>query len=99
MKASAVGPPKSICSSPGPAPTFCPWGTPPLVNAVREIYALPAEANHKHFGAIAENWRPWRGVAVWYLYRSINMQRAAAKEAVKTTKLAAKAAKLGMAAE
>ncbi len=75
-------------------PDVLPVGDAALVNAVREHYALPATANHKHFAEIGENWRPWRSVAVWYLYRSINMQRAAAKEAAK----AAKAAKLAAAA-
>jgi DNA-3-methyladenine glycosylase II len=70
-------------------PDVLPVGDAALVNAVREHYALPAGANHKHFAQIGENWRPWRSVAVWYLYRSINMQRAAAKEAAKAAKLVA----------
>jgi DNA-3-methyladenine glycosylase II len=58
-------------------PDILPLGDVALVNIVRTLYGLPAEADATHFGAIAESWRPWRSVACWYLYRSINMQRAA----------------------
>ncbi|HEY1723613.1 MAG TPA: DNA-3-methyladenine glycosylase 2 family protein [Magnetospirillaceae bacterium] len=70
-------------------PDVLPLGDVALVNVVRELYELPEDADHTHFGAIAESWRPWRSVAVWYLYRSINLQRAAAKEAAKLAKRAA----------
>jgi DNA-3-methyladenine glycosylase II len=73
-------------------PDILPLGDVALVNAVRDIYALPADADAAHFGTIAENWRPWRSVACWYLYRSINMRRAAAKESAKLAKRAAAAA-------
>lgn len=69
-----------------------------LINIVREHYALPENCDHTHFGAVAENWRPWRSVAVWYLYRAVNLQRAAAKEAEKAAKAALKATKLAAAA-
>lgn len=62
-------------------PDVLPLGDLALVNVVREMYGLPPEADAEHFGAIAEAWRPWRGVACWYLYRSINTQRAAAAAA------------------
>ena len=62
-------------------PDVLPLGDAALVNAVREIYGLDADSDHTHFGAIAEAWRPWRGIACWYLYRSINAQRAAAQAA------------------
>jgi DNA-3-methyladenine glycosylase II len=62
-------------------PDVLPLGDAALVNAVRDIYGLPPEADAAHFGAIAEAWRPWRGIACWYLYRSINAQRAAAAAA------------------
>ena len=62
-------------------PDVLPLGDVALVNVVREMYELPPEADAEHFGAIAEAWKPWRGVAVWYLYRSINTQRAAAAAA------------------
>jgi DNA-3-methyladenine glycosylase II len=72
-------------------PDVLPVGDAALVNAVRDHYALPADADHKHFAAIGENWRPWRSVAVWYLYRSINLQRAAARETARAAKAAAAA--------
>lgn len=67
-------------------PDVLPLGDIALVNAVRELYGLPDHADHTHFGAIAEAWRPWRSVACWYLYRSINQRRAAEREAKKLTK-------------
>ncbi len=73
-------------------PDIFPLGDVALVNAVRAIYGLPDESDHTHCGAIAETWRPWRSVACWYLYRSINMQRAAAKEAARAALQAAKLA-------
>ena len=72
-------------------PDVLPLGDVALINIMRELYGLPAEADASHFGAIAENWRPWRSVACWYLYRTINMQRTAAKEAAKAAKRAAAA--------
>jgi DNA-3-methyladenine glycosylase II len=60
-------------------PDVLPLGDVALVNVVREMYGLPPEADAEHFGVIAEAWRPWRGIACWYLYRSINEQRAAAR--------------------
>jgi DNA-3-methyladenine glycosylase II len=62
-------------------PDVLPLGDAALINVVRELYELAPEADAEHFGAIAEAWRPWRGVACWYLYRSINAQRAAAAAA------------------
>ena len=58
-------------------PDVLPLGDIALVNAVRELYALPPEADETHFGSIAEAWRPWRSVACWYLYRKINLEREA----------------------
>ena len=62
-------------------PDVLPLGDVALVNVVREMYGLPPEADAEHFGAIAEAWRPWRSIACWYLYRSINEERAAARAA------------------
>jgi DNA-3-methyladenine glycosylase II len=62
-------------------PDVLPLGDAALINVVREMYDLTPDCGPKHFGAIAEAWRPWRGVACWYLYRSINAQRAAAAAA------------------
>lgn len=68
-------------------PDVLPLGDIALVNAVRDLYGLPDHADETHFGAIAEGWRPWRSVACWYLYRSINMRRAAEQEAKKAAKM------------
>ena len=58
-------------------PDVVPLGDAALLAAVRELYGLPAEADGEHFDAIAATWRPWRSIACWYLYRSINLRREA----------------------
>ena len=66
-------------------PDVLPLGDVALLAKVRELYELPADSGAEHFDAIAESWRPWRSIACWYLYRSINMRRearAAAQAAV-----------------
>jgi len=62
-------------------PDVLPLGDVALINVVREMYGLAPDSKAEHFSAIADAWRPWRGVACWYLYRSINAQRAAAAAA------------------
>jgi DNA-3-methyladenine glycosylase II len=73
-------------------PDILPLGDVALINIVREVYGLPVDCDATHFSAVAESWRPWRSVACWYLYRSINMQRAATKAAAKAALEAAKLA-------
>lgn len=58
-------------------PDVVPLGDAALLTAVRDLYGLPAEADGGHFDAIAAAWRPWRSIACWYLYRSINLRREA----------------------
>lgn len=80
-------------------PDILPLGDVALVNAVRKLYALPAEAGATEFGVIAENWRPWRSVACWYLYRSIHLERSAAREAANIAKMASKTPKIATTAK
>lgn len=42
-----------------------------LQNAIRARYQTPEKANRKHFETIAEPWAPYRTVASWYLWRSL----------------------------
>jgi len=58
-------------------PDVLPLGDAALLSAVRELYELPEDCGRDHFDAIGATWRPWRSVACWYLYRSINLRREA----------------------
>ncbi|MFN9719243.1 MAG: DNA-3-methyladenine glycosylase family protein [Planctomycetota bacterium] len=42
-----------------------------LQNAIRALYATPEKPEKKYFEAIAESWAPYRTVASWYLWRSL----------------------------
>lgn len=41
-------------------------------NAIHRAYELPAPPKPKEMEAIAEKWRPYRTVACWYLWRSLD---------------------------
>ncbi|HBE70983.1 MAG TPA: DNA-3-methyladenine glycosylase 2 family protein, partial [Planctomycetaceae bacterium] len=43
-----------------------------LQNAVRDLRALPARPSAGELDEIARAWRPWRTVAAWYLWRSLD---------------------------
>lgn len=43
-----------------------------LLKAVGKHYDCGAKAGRKEARAIAERWRPWRSVATWYLWRSLD---------------------------
>jgi DNA-3-methyladenine glycosylase II len=42
-------------------------------NGMKKVYGLSNEAKHTDYEAIAENWRPWRSVASWYMWRSLEI--------------------------
>ncbi|HIK96115.1 MAG TPA: DNA-3-methyladenine glycosylase 2 family protein [Planctomycetes bacterium] len=44
-----------------------------LKNAMRALYGLGAKPSTEQLEAIAENWAPYRSVASWYLWRSLDM--------------------------
>ncbi len=44
-----------------------------LKNAMRALYGLDAKPSTEQLEAIAENWAPYRSVASWYLWRSLDM--------------------------
>jgi len=55
-------------------PDAWPAGDLALQEAARLAFDLPARPNHKETGALAEPWRPWRGVAarlLWAYYRAL----------------------------
>jgi DNA-3-methyladenine glycosylase II len=41
-------------------------------NAIQRAYALEAPPKPKEMEAIAEKWRPYRSIASWYLWRSLD---------------------------
>lgn len=47
-----------------------------LQNAIRALYDTPEKPKRTHFEAIAEPWAPFRTVASWYLWRSLEMKNA-----------------------
>ena len=42
-----------------------------LQNAIARLYPLPSTPRRPDFLAIAERWKPWRSIASWYLWRSL----------------------------
>jgi DNA-3-methyladenine glycosylase II len=43
-----------------------------LRNAMQKLYDLPERPTPAEMRGIAEPWRPWRSVASWYLWRSLD---------------------------
>ena len=48
-----------------------PTGDLGIRNAIRKAYGLPETPKPADIEAMAERWRPWRTVASWYLWRSL----------------------------
>jgi len=48
-----------------------PVGDLGLRNAMRKLYDLDEDTDHSQFNDIAENWHPYRTVASWYCWRSL----------------------------
>lgn len=42
-----------------------------LRNAIAKLYLLPANPRRTDFEAIADRWKPYRSIASWYLWRSL----------------------------
>ena len=42
-------------------------------NGMQRVYGLDPAARHEDYTAIAENWRPYRSVASWYMWRSLEI--------------------------
>lgn len=41
--------------------------------SMREVYGLKKNAKPAEYERLAEKWRPWRSVAVWYLYAYLDV--------------------------
>ena len=46
-----------------------------LRNAVDRLYNVPEEAPRKHYEVLAEAWSPYRSIASWYLWRSLEKKQ------------------------
>ena len=41
-------------------------------NAIRQLYGLPDLPNKKTIEQLAQQWQPYRTIACWYLWQSLN---------------------------
>lgn len=53
-------------------PDVLPVGDLGIVNAVKNVYKLRKKPTAERIRQIGEAWRPWRSVASWYLWRSLD---------------------------
>lgn len=43
-------------------------------NGMQKAYGLESTAKHPEYEAIAENWRPYRSIASWYMWRVLEVE-------------------------
>lgn len=59
-------------------PDVLPLGDIGLHRAARKLYGWPEDGNTANaaarLSALGESWRPWRTVAVWYLWRDLDIE-------------------------
>jgi 3-methyladenine DNA glycosylase/8-oxoguanine DNA glycosylase len=53
-------------------PDVLPVGDLGIVNAVKNVYGLRKKPTPDRIRKIGESWRPYRSVASWYLWRSLD---------------------------
>jgi DNA-3-methyladenine glycosylase II len=46
-----------------------------ILNVMAELYSITDRKQRDEYEAISNHWRPYRSVAVWYLYSYVNMGR------------------------
>jgi DNA-3-methyladenine glycosylase II len=71
-------------------PDAWPAGDLALQEAARLAFRLPARPNAKQISALAESWRPWRGVAarlLWAYYRTTKQRNAIPVQPAKSTEV------------
>ena len=56
-------------------PDVLPVGDLGIVNAVQRVYRLRKKPDAKRITKIGEAWRPYRSVASWYLWRSLDNEQ------------------------
>lgn len=42
-------------------------------NGMKNLYKIDPQAKYPEYEAIAENWRPYRSIASWYMWRSLEI--------------------------
>jgi DNA-3-methyladenine glycosylase II len=60
-------------------PDILPLGDLGIVKAIQKAYGLPKPPDARRMLKIAEPWRPYRSVASWYLWASLDVARARPK--------------------
>jgi DNA-3-methyladenine glycosylase II len=55
-------------------PDVFPAGDLGIVNAIRRAYRLRKPPSHAKLQRLAEPWRPYRSIASWYLWQSLDVQ-------------------------
>jgi len=43
-------------------------------NGMQKVYKIDPKAKHPDYEVIAENWRPYRSIASWYMWRSLEIE-------------------------
>ena len=56
-------------------------GDAAVLAAMRDLYGLADDAGGEEYERIADGWRPYRSIGVWYMYEHIHVQRAERAEA------------------
>ena len=56
-------------------------GDAAVLAAMRDLYGLADDAGGGEYERIADGWRPYRSIGVWYMYEHIHVQRAERAEA------------------
>ena len=55
-------------------------GDAAVLSAMRDLYGLAVDSESAEFERIADGWRPWRSIGVWYMYEHIHVLRAERRE-------------------
>ncbi|MDP8243335.1 MAG: DNA-3-methyladenine glycosylase [Candidatus Hinthialibacter antarcticus] len=56
-------------------PDVFPFDDIAILNAVKDLYEIPEKNARETIEAVSDVWRPYRSVAVWYLYAYVNIER------------------------
>lgn len=55
-------------------------GDAAVLAAMRDLYGLANDTGSEEYARIADGWRPFRSIGVWYMYEHIHVQRAERRE-------------------
>ena len=74
-------------------PDVLPVGDLGIINAVQRAYRLRKRPDAKRLIALGAPWRPYRSVASWYLWRSLNLELRPARTPARPSSSATRAAR------